>query len=74
MATKKNKVRLNLEISTAVRDNLTRLKESSGSSSVTDVIRQALALYDMVLTEYTNDGHVVLKRSDGTEERLRILF
>ena len=67
-----NKTRLNLEVPRS-RDQLNELVVRSGASSLTEVIRRALALYDLVLEHSEEDGKMVLRHKDGREEVLRII-
>lgn len=67
------KTRLNLQVSEDVKALLEDLTKKSGASSLTEVIRRALAYYD-VLVEHNNEGgQVVFRHKDGTEERVRFL-
>ena len=67
------KVRLNLELSRPVHEQMQALQKRSDASSLTEVIRRALALYDVVTEHLSGGGQVVLRREDGEEEKLRIL-
>jgi hypothetical protein len=40
---------------------------------LTEVIRRALALYDLVLEHSSEEGKIVLRHKDGREEVLRII-
>ena len=41
---------------------------------MTEVIRRSLAVYDLLLSHYhENGGEVILRSPDGSEEHLRIL-
>ena len=75
MANAKNqeKVRLNLELSETVRDQLEELKTKSDATSVTEVIRRSLALYDLYVDHVLQGGAIILRDSKGEEERLKIL-
>ena len=55
------------------RDQLTDIVKRSGASSLTEVIRRALALYDLVLEHNSDKGTLVLRHKDGREEVLRII-
>ncbi len=66
----RSKVRLNLEVSEAVRDRLDGLKDRSGAESLTEVIRRALAVYDHLVLHSQAGGSVVLINSDGSREKL----
>jgi hypothetical protein len=67
------KCRLNLELDPRARESLEELQAKSKASSMADVIRRSLALYDMVLDHVKSGGSVVLKNNDGTLETVRFL-
>jgi hypothetical protein len=67
------KFRLNLALPPKIKERLESLQERSESSSVTEVIRRALALFDLVTEHGNNGGEVILKHEDGTEEKLVLL-
>lgn len=67
------RVRLNIAIPPFVKDQLDSIVDRSGASSVTEVIRRSVALYDLVLEHISEDGTLVFRNSDGTEEVLKIL-
>jgi hypothetical protein len=69
----KEKIRLNLDISPKVNENLNALKERTESASVAEVMRRAIALYDLITTSIEHDATVVLRHRDGREEILRLL-
>jgi hypothetical protein len=71
--TNKEKIRLNLDISPQANKNLTDLKNRTESTSVAEVIRRAIALYDLVTTHMEKDGSIILKHKDGEQEVLRLL-
>lgn len=49
------------------------IQERSNAASLTEVMRRALALYDLMTEHLTNGGNVVLVDRDGAQEKLRIL-
>lgn len=73
MSSETRKARLTLEVPAKTRDQLTDIVERSGASSLTEVIRRALALYDLVLEHNSEKGTLVLRHKDGREEVLRII-
>lgn len=70
MTTKKTTTRLNLELSTQARERLESLTTRSDTSTLTDVVKRALYLYDVLLTHQQSGGSVVLKDVEGHEQRL----
>jgi hypothetical protein len=56
-----------------VHDRLQRLRELSESESITEVVRRAMAVYDLVLSHVRNGGEVILRHKDGREETVRII-
>ncbi len=70
---KKDRVRLNLEFTPSVAENLERMIEQSHSASRTEVIRKAIRLFDMILGHYGKGGKLVLQHEDGTQETVHML-
>lgn len=66
------RTRLSLELPERVRERLEQLRELSSADTLSEVIRRSLAVYDALLTTTANGGSVVLRKADGTEERLLI--
>ncbi len=74
-ASKEAKVRLNLDLPERVRERLERLQELSEADSLTEVIKRALSVYDALLTATLEEGgKLVLRKEDGSEEVLRLIF
>jgi hypothetical protein len=70
----KTKTRLNLELPERIRVRLEDLRTMSESDSLTEVIRRALALYDVVLTSTKRDGQkIFLRDKDGTEREIFVI-
>jgi hypothetical protein len=67
------KVRLNLELSRDVYDQLLQIQVATGAVSLTEVIRRALALYDIVVEHTGEGGKVVFRNAEGDEETLRLI-
>jgi hypothetical protein len=64
--------RINLEVIEPVRQRLERLQKRSEADSMVEVIRRALAVYE-VLWEAKDEGASVIVRSSEGEEREVIL-
>jgi hypothetical protein len=71
--TTNERIRLNLAITPTVHDRLQRLREISESETITEVVRRAMAVYDLVLTHVSAGGDVILRHPDGREETVRII-
>ena len=71
--TNKEKIRLNLDISPQADKNLKELESRTESATVAEVIRRAIALYDLVTQHMQHDGEVILKSKDGSEKSLCLL-
>ena len=67
------RVRLNLDLDPKVKAQLEALRIRSGASSISEVIRRSIALYDLVIQHQSEGGTLVFKHSDETEESLRLL-
>lgn len=67
------RARLHLEVPMRVREQLERLRDTSGADSITEVVRRSLAVYEAMLTA-SRDGRVVIVRDkDGTERELLLV-
>lgn len=73
MVTKNQKIRLNLDISRETRERLAELQQTTQLSSVSDVVRRALALLTLVVENEQEGGKLVFRKQDGSEETLIIL-
>lgn len=72
-AKNKETSRLNLEVSLSVRERLDQLRDLSDADSLTEVIRSALAVYEVVLQEVKRGGEVILCSPDGVQRKLVIV-
>ncbi len=66
------KTRLNLEVSKSVRERMERLKDETEADSLTEVIRRALAVYEL-LWDQRKDGWETVVRRNGTERSVLII-
>lgn len=71
-ARKQPKVRLNLDMSVEVKEQIEALRERMHADSMSEVIRRALAVCDFVLTQHEQGATVVVRASDGTDTRLTL--
>jgi hypothetical protein len=62
-----------LELNSVAHEQLQRVKKRTHSPSITDIVRRALALFDLFTEHTSKGGEVVFKHRDGTEEKVRIL-
>jgi len=68
------KARLNLELPIQVRERLEEIRVLSEAESVTEVIRRALSIYDLLLNMTVKEhGKVVIRSVDGTERELLLV-
>jgi hypothetical protein len=74
MAESAETVRLNLRISTSVRDRLERVKETAQAESLTQVIRNSLVLYDALLEQTQQGSTVILRDKEGNEREVMLVF
>ncbi|MGS1076456.1 ribbon-helix-helix protein, CopG family [Burkholderia gladioli] len=72
-ARKQPKVRLNLDMSVEVKEQIEALRDRMRADSMSEVIRRALAVYDFMLTQQEAGAIVVLRSSDGSDTRLPLL-
>ena len=68
------KIRLNLELPIQVRERLEEIRVLSEAESVTEVIRRALSIYDLLLNMTVKEhGKVVIRSVDGIERELLLV-
>jgi len=67
-----NRVRLNLELPVRVRDQLERLKELSEADSLTEVIRRALRIFELLLEMRASKASIIIRAKDGSEKEIII--
>ena len=67
------KVRLNLDLTPRAKELLEDLQRRTEATSLVEVVRRAIALYDLAVTHTQQQGSISLEAADGTKERLRIL-
>lgn len=69
---KEDKTRLTLSIPTAVRERLEELQSATGAESMTEVIRRALAVYEVLIDARVLGEKVVVKTKKGERELLLV--
>ena len=57
--------RLNLELPEATRDRLEHLRDATNAASMTEVIRTALAVYDLLFNETQRGSEIVFRPRNG---------
>ena len=58
------------ELTPEVSERLDYLAEASNAHSRTEVLRRALAVYDVLVSRAGSDSRLVLRHPDGREEEL----
>jgi hypothetical protein len=67
------KIRLNLDLSLRVKNQLDELRTRTDAPSLSEVIRRSVACYDLLTEHCGEGGALVLRHPDGTEETLVLL-
>jgi hypothetical protein len=49
------------------------VQQRSHAASITEMLRRAVALYDLITEHISEGGQVILRNDKGEEEKLRIL-
>ncbi len=71
---KVKKVRLNLELSPAVRERLDALQITTDADSLSEVIRHSLAVYEKLWeVVVNNDNMLIVRDSEGREREFVFL-
>lgn len=73
IARKQSKVRMNLDMPEPVKKRLEDLRNETYADSLSEVIRRALALYDLVWTEKQQGSTTIIRCKDGTEKQIQLL-
>lgn len=69
-ARKQPKVRLNLDMTVEVKEEIERLRDHIHADSMGEVIRRALAVYAYLQSEQTNGATILIRPKDGPEKGL----
>ncbi len=72
-ASKKKKIRMNLDITEEVHQRLQLLCADTSADSRSEVIRRSIALYDFVVREKQSGSTVLIETADGKQKRLEFL-
>lgn len=64
---KRQTVRMHLDLNAQCRDTLERLRDTT-DTTLSEVVRRALALYDFVIREKESGSKVILRNADGDRE------
>lgn len=72
-ARKQPKVRLNLDMSVEVKEQIETLRDRTHADSMGEVIRRALAVYDYLHSEQADGSHLLIRTKDGVEKGLPLL-
>ena len=67
------RVRLNLAMPPRTKELLEELQQRTGSGSMAETIRRALALLDVVTAQQAKGGELYLHWPDGTHSKIHIL-
>lgn len=67
------KVRLSFEMPPSVKEQLEGLLKRSRCASMSEVVRKALAVFDLVLELQEENVKLITRRTNGEEETLRII-
>jgi len=70
---KKDKIRLSLDVNPEVKDRLEEVQRKSHASTLIEVFKKSMALYELVLDQQAAKGKVILENADGSREVLRLL-
>lgn len=67
------RVRLNLELPVRVRDQLERLRKMSEADSLTEVIRRAVRIFELLLEMRAAKATIIVRAKDGSEKEIIII-
>jgi hypothetical protein len=73
MTTKDEKVRLNLLMPQKTKQLIDDLQDRTGAGSMSEIIRRALALLDVVTEKQEEGGQLYVHWPDGRQSQIHIL-
>ena len=73
METAPARIRLNLDYPSVIHQKMLIVQQRSHAASITEMLRRAVALYDLITEHISEGGEVILRNDKGDEEKLRIL-
>lgn len=73
MSSTEEKVRLNLAMPPQTKQLIDNLQKSTGAGSMSETIRRALALLDVVTEQQKKGGELYFHWPDGQQSRVHIL-
>jgi hypothetical protein len=56
-----------------VRDRLERLRTETEADTLVEVVRRALAVYDVLITAREEEKEVIIRSKSGSEEKLLVV-
>jgi hypothetical protein len=65
--------RLNLAVATQTRDLLSDLQRRTGAASLEEVVRRALAYFDILVRIEEDGGRIVVEPKKGSAQQLRLV-
>ena len=70
---KKNKSRLNLDLSELARKNLENLQLETDADSLSEVIRHSLNLYEVMVNAKKKGSTVIIRSKNGKEQLVEFI-
>jgi hypothetical protein len=67
------KIRLNLEFPPPIHEQMQVVQQRSHAASLTEMLRRAVALYDLITEHVMEGGEIILRNRKGEDKKLRIL-
>ena len=70
---KPGRVRLNLDLTQQVKSRIENLRDSTEAESLSEVIRRALASYEMLCEAHASGKKIIVRGEDGEESQVLLL-
>ena len=58
----------------SVKERLEQLRDNTHADSMSEVVRRALALYELVTREVVQGSSLIIKSSNGSERHIEIIW
>ena len=67
------KIRINLDMPLAVKDRITDIRDQTNADSMGEVIRRAVTVYDLILSEQALGNTVVIRSPSNGDKQIIVV-
>lgn len=66
--------RIQMDLSEGSMERMKRIKETIEASSYSEVMREALKLYEFLINEHNDDSSFYIKKKDGESIHIKLFY